>query len=243
MLRLVHQRPAICISYSDDELRTSATYTTMKDKENTSHGLKRLFPFRTLEISLGAIILILTLFEPLLSVYQSSVTTVQQSNDVTLALPDVREKRMEREGLKVHPWLPALNASHVKPLIREAAILLILQNIGVPLIGKFRTHVLVGIRCFIPLQRRLRGMLISRKMFTSLQRIITSPKVVRFVEKHVRLVWKLLLTAYSKTNASKLVNRCKKYLHTFLHSHHDDNDDHQHEKVKQKGSATELVTK
>jgi hypothetical protein len=208
-------------------------------KGKNSKAIKKLLPFRTLEISLGAIILVLILFEPLSPVYQASVTTVQRADVSPLALSDASERKTVTDGLEIHPWLPSLNVSHVKPLIREAVILLILQNVGVPLIGKFRTQVLVGIRCFIPLQRRLRGMLISRKLFISLQKMITSPKVLRFVEKHVRLVWKLLLTAYSKTNASKIVNRCKKYLHSFLHAHHDDDDDH-HEKEKQNNIETEL---
>ena len=190
---------------------------------------------------MGAILLVLSLFEPLLSVFQSSVT-VQRADVSSLALLAAPEKNTVIEELELHPWLPSLNVSYVKPLIREAAILLILQNVGVPLIGKFRTQVLVGIRCFIPLQRRLSGMLISRKLLTSLQKMITSPKVIRFVEKHVRLIWKLLLTAYSKTNASKIVNRCKKYLHTFLHPHHDD-EDHQHEKDKQESISTNLAAK
>jgi hypothetical protein len=209
----------------------------MKGKNNSGHTL---FPFRTLEVSLIAIILILVVFEPLSPVSQSSVTTVQRVNVSSLALPDVPEKN--KTGLEIHPWLPALNASHVKPLVREAAILLILQNVGVPLIGKFRTQAVVGIRCLIPLQRRLRSMLIPRKVFISLQKTMSTPKVVRLIEKHVRLLWKLLLTAYSKTNASKIVNRCKKYLHSFLHPNHE-KDNHHHKKEKQKRIKSDLTTK
>ena len=206
----------------------------MKGKK--SKGLTKIFPFRALEISLGVFILLLTLFEPLSPVFQSDVT-IQREDEVLLALSDVPEKKALPEGLEIHPWLPALNSSHVKPLIREAAILLILQNVGVPLIGKFRTQLLVGIRCFVPLQRRLGGILMSRKHLMSLQKMFTSPKLIRVIERHVKLVWKFLLTAYSKTNASKIVNRCKKYLHSFLHSHHD-NEHHQQEEDKQSGIET-----
>ena len=201
-------------------------------KSNKRNSTKKNFPFRTLETSLGVIILILTLFEPLSPVSKQSDTTVAPEKHATLAVSDVTNNTKMGKGLNIHPWVPALKGSHVKPLLREAAILLILQNIGVPLIGKFRTQMLVGIRCFIPLQRRLRGIVLSRKMFLSLQKMFDSPKAIRFIERHVRLLWKFLLTAYSKTNASKIVNRCKKYLHTFLHPHHD-NEDHQNQTEEQ----------
>ncbi len=209
----------------------------MRDKK--SNGVKRSIPFRTLEISLVAFILILTLLEPLSSVLQSSVpTTVRRESENSLALPDVPETKKLTTGLQIHPWLPPLTASYVKPLLREAAILFILQNVGVPLIGKFHTQLLVGVRCFIPLQRRLGRMVLSRKLFLSLQKTFSSQKVIRFVERHGRLLWKHLLAIYSKTNASKIVNRCKKYLHALLHSH-DDNADDQHHKEKQNDTETE----
>ena len=209
----------------------------MTDKK--SNGGKRSLPFRTLEISLGVFILILTLLEPLSPDLQSSVpTTVRRENENSLtALPDIPDSNKLTTGLEIHPWLPPLTGSYVKPLLREAAILLILQNVGVPLIGKFRTQLLVGVRCFIPLQRRFSSMVLSRKMFLSLQRTLSSQKVIRFVERHGRRLWKHLLAIYSKTNASKIVNRCKKYLHTFLHSHHDNADD-QHQEAKQNYTET-----
>ena len=185
-----------------------------------SNGIRKGFPFRALEISLGVIILVLTLFEPLSHVHQS----IRQENDVPIAVPEVAKNVTATNGIKIHPWVPALTGTYVKPLLREAAILVIFQNVGVPLIGKFRTQLLVGIRCFIPLQRRLRGVVLSRKLFLSLQKMFTSPKIIQFVQRHVRLLWKFLLTAYSKTNASKIVNRCKKYIHAFLHPHHDNED-------------------
>ena len=172
----------------------------MTDKK--SNGGKRSLPFRTLEISLGVFILILTLLEPLSPDLQSSVpTTVRRENENSLtALPDVPDSNKLTTGLEIHPWLPPLTGSYVKPLLREAAILLILQNVGVPLIGKFRTQLLVGVRCFIPLQRRFSSMVLSRKLFLSLQRILSSQKVIRFVERHGRRLWKHLLAIYSKTN-------------------------------------------
>jgi hypothetical protein len=210
----------------------------MRDKN--SNGGKRSLPFRTLEISLGVFILILTLLEPLSPDLQSNVTTIlvrRENENSDAALPDVPDSKKLATGLEIHPWLPPLTGSYVKPLLREAAILLILQNVGVPLIGKFRTQLLVGVRCFIPLQRRFSSMVLSRKLFLSLQKSLSSQKVIRFVERHGRRLWKHLLAIYSKTNASKIVNRCKKYLHTFLHSHHDNADD-QHQEAKQNYTET-----
>jgi hypothetical protein len=212
---------------------------------------KHSYRFRLLEATFGLILIVFTLFDrlPFTSYLSSSNTTISEPTttivDRSLVVPTIVEQAHESslilgnvglpvadvskinekvEGLMIHPWLPTLSASQIKPIIRESVLFLILQTVGIPLIGRFRTQLLVGMRCLIPLRRRLLGVVVSRKFMQSFQKMITSPKLLRLVQRNFRIMWKFLLTGYSKTSASKIVNRCKKYLHSILHKH----DDHHH---------------
>jgi len=191
----------------------------MPDKHYRS---SKLYSLKVLQISLGIIVLLFAFLERLPSSNVSLSLTRSVSDDILLrqtpTLPS--QDRNDSQSLKpregrvmIHPWIPAVSMDQVKPVLREAAMLLFLQTVGVPFIGRVRAQVLVGLRYLIPLQRR----------FRFLPKLLFSPKVGRFLQRNSRRIWKLLLTGYHKTNASKLVNRCKKYLHVFLHSH-----DHEH---------------
>jgi hypothetical protein len=189
----------------------------------------KLYSVKSLQISLGIIVLLFAFLErlPSSTISWSSNKTIsedtslpsipteplQRSNDASVA--KYQEKR-----IMIHPWIPAVTMDQVKPVLREAAMLLFLQTVGVPLIGRVRAQFLVGVRYLIPLQRR----------FRFLPKVLFSPKVGRFLQRNSRRIWKLLLTGYHKTSASKLVNRCKKYLHVFLHSHeHTDHHGKEHD--------------
>lgn len=187
-----------------------------------------------LQISLGVIVLLFAFLERLPSSStvswssKNSVSVETVTQTISIVKPehdnDSNVVKYQEKRILIHPWVPAVTMEQVKPVLREAAMLLFLQAVGVPLIGKVRAQVLVGVRYLIPLQRR----------FRFLPKVLFSPKVGRFLQRHSRRIWKLLLTGYHKTSASKLVNRCKKYLHVFLHS-----DDHEHSHHHRKGQHSE----
>jgi hypothetical protein len=225
---------------------------TMKDRKDKSFRKWRL---RKFEIYLGIIIIIFALFEPLpISLFSWSPEITQETPDKSgsttpshEAVIDISVDENEGKGLIIHPWLPTLTMSQVKPVLREAAILLILQTIGVPIMGKFRTQLLVGARYLIPLQRRFRSLVLSRRFFSSLQKVFTSSskfgriissKFGRFVQLNFRRLWKFLLNGYSKTSASKIVNRCKKYLHSFLHPNDEEDENIRHEEDSRDQTTT-----
>jgi hypothetical protein len=94
-----------------------------------------------------------------------------------------------------------------KPLLLEVGILLICQAVGFPFLIKLLTP-LMAVRRFRPLK------------------LFLSPRYVRALHAGGTRIWKTLLAAYSKTSASKLVNRSKKILKSLIHlQHHDDDND------------------
>jgi hypothetical protein len=220
----------------------------MKEKYQYS---SRSIGLKALQISLGTMFLLFAFLErlPLSSISLTSERAValipidnksspptnlpiqatpENMNHGTVAIND--ELRV-----MIHPWIPAVSMEHMKPVLREAVMLIFLQTIGIPLIGRFRARLLVGFRYMFPIQRRFRGVF---------HKVLTSPKLGRFIQRNFRRIWKVLLTGYHKTSASKIVNRCKKYLHAFLHPHHhehvdDHHDDHcaHGETAKHKGTC------
>jgi hypothetical protein len=204
-----------------------------------SHSYK-MYSFKALQISLGIIVLLFAFLERMPSsstISLSSSKTVSDDTDtLLLSNPTVQVQhsndsnvvKYQEKRILIHPWIPALTMAQIKPVLREAAVLFFLQAVGVPLIGKVRAQVLVGVRYLIPLQRR----------FRFLPKVLLSPKVGRFLQRHSRRIWKILLTGYHKTSASRLVNRCKKYLHVFFHSH-----DHEHSDRHAKEHHSEICKK
>ena len=90
----------------------------------------------------------------------------------------------------------ALNMALLKPILLEIGALVLCQAVGFPVLSKLIT-VLPGVR-------RLR-------LLKAL-----SPKHLRMVRAGSSRVWKGLVAGYSKTSASKIVNRSKKIIKVFL---------------------------
>jgi hypothetical protein len=93
-----------------------------------------------------------------------------------------------------------------KPLLLEVGILLICQAVGFKFLFKLLTP-LMAVRRFRPFK------------------LFLSPRHARALHAGGTRIWKALLAAYSKTSASKLVNRSKKILKSLIHLHHDDDGD------------------
>jgi hypothetical protein len=102
--------------------------------------------------------------------------------------------------------LPAFKLALLKPVLLEVGVLVLFQAVGFPVISKLVT--------LLPV-RRLR-------LLKAL-----SPKHMRMVRSGSSRVWKGLVAGYSKTSASKIVNRSKKIIKVFLP--HDDVDEHHHQ--------------
>lgn len=100
--------------------------------------------------------------------------------------------------------LPAFELALLKPIFLEVGVLVLFQAVGFPVISK-----LVSL---LPI-RRLR-----------LLRVL-SPTHLRMVRAGGSRMWKGLLAGYSKTSASKIVNRSKKIIKVFLP--HDDEPHHE----------------
>jgi hypothetical protein len=97
-----------------------------------------------------------------------------------------------------------------KPLLLEVGILLLCQAVGFQFLIKLLTP-LMAVRRFRPFK------------------VFLSPRHVRALHAGGTRIWKALLAAYSKTSASKLVNRSKKILKSLIHLHHGDEDDDDHD--------------
>ena len=108
----------------------------------------------------------------------------------------------------------ALNMALLKPVLLEIGVLVLCQAVGFPVISKLAT-LLLGVRRLRLGVRRLR-----------LLKVLSNPKHLRMVRAGSSRVWKGLVAGYSKTSASKIVNRSKKIIKVFLH--HDDDDEKHH---------------
>ena len=91
----------------------------------------------------------------------------------------------------------------LKPLLLEFGVLVVLQSVGLPVLSKL----VMGARKIRWAGVGHRGIRVSSSL----------AKGLRVAAQATSRVWKQLVTGYSRTSASKIVNRSKKIIKLFYH--------------------------